>query len=253
MHAARALLLACLLALAAPAPAGAQAEAAADSGRLIVFDGDTPVANERFTVQFLGDSLAVTAVSERRLQDEQGRRHLYRKTMLLVADSRDLGLRSYFSVQEFQGRQTTRGLVPGDTSITYYVEHDGAGEARRLVQPPGRLYVLDSSLFSLFEVLCRGLAGRTFASRRVQMLVLSDSMTTPLATVTQLPPDTLRADSRRVPTRRYRYEDMGATFELWADARGRLMRLTHVGGTLHVEREPEPPAAAPRRRARSGR
>lgn len=253
MHAPRALLLAGLLVLLAPRPAAAQAQAAADSGRLIVFDGDMPVANERFTFQYLGDSLALTAVSERRLLDEQGGKHLYRKTMLLVADARDLGLRRYFSVQEFRGRQVTRGLVPGDTAITYYLEQDGAGEARRLVQPPGRLHVLDSSMFSLFEVLCRGLAGRTFTSRPVQMLVLADSMTTPLATITQLAPDTLRAGTRRVATRHYRYEDLGTTFDLWADARGRLMRLVHVGGSLHVEREPDPPAAAPRRRERASR
>src|SRR5512134_1029946 len=230
----RAVLVSALLALLAPALARAQATAPADSGRLIVFEGDLPVAHERFTFQFLGDSLALTAISERRLQDERGQRHLYRKTMLLVADARDLGLRRYFSVQEFLGQNTTRGLVPGDTSITYYVERDGAGEAHRLVQPPGRLYVLDSSLFSLFEVLCRGLADKTFTTRRVQMLALTDSMTVPLATVTRLRPDTLRAAGVRVIAQRYRYEDPGATFELWADPRGRLLRLAHAGSNLHV-------------------
>ena len=242
--------LATLLLLAAliPAPARAQV-AAADSGRLIVFDGDIPIAHERFSFQFQGDSLLLTAVSERRLQDEQGQRHLFRKTMLLVADSRDFGLRRYFSVQEFQGRKTTRGLVPGDTSITYYVEYDGLGEADRLVQPPGRLYVLDSSLFSLFEVLCRGLAGRTFTTRPVQMLALTDTMTTPLATVTMLRPDTLRWAGGSVATRHYRFEDESAVFELWADSRGRLVRLTHSASALHVEREPDAPAPAPRRKA----
>jgi hypothetical protein len=234
-----------LLAVLAPVPARAQGAAPADSGRLIVFDGETPIANERFSFLFTGDSLALTAVSERRLQDEHGQRHLFRKSMALIADARDLGLRRYFSVQEFQGHNLTRGLVPGDTSITYYVERDGAGEAKRLVQPPGRLYVLDSAMFSLFEVLCRGLAGKTFTTRRVQMLALADEMTTPLATVTQLPLDTLRAAGRRVPARHYRFEDPSATFELWADTRGRLLRLAHVGSALHVEREPDPPAAKP--------
>jgi hypothetical protein len=237
-----------LVALLAPAPARAQA--AADSGRLIVFQGDMPVANERFSFQFLGDSLALTAVNERRLLDDKGQRHLYRKSMLLVADARDFGLQRYFSVQEFQGRKVTRGLVPGDTSITYYVETDGVGDAIRHVQPPGRLYVLDSSLFSLFEVLCRGLAGRQFATRRVQLLALADSLTTPLASVTRLAPDTLRAPGRRVIASRYRFEDASVTFELWADERGRLLRLTHPASDLHVEREPDAPAAAPKRRAR---
>ena len=233
-------------------PVHAQETVAADSGRFIVFQGSVPVAHENFAFQWMGDSLLITALCQRTLLDEQGGRHPFRKSLSMVVDSRDLGLTRYTSVQEFQGHTLTRGLVPGDTSITYFGELDGGGNAMRLAQPPGRLYVMDSQLFSLFEVLCRSLAPKTFAMRRVQLLALSDSMTTPLATVTLRKPDTLRVGSRRVPTKHYTFADESVSFELWADDRGRMMRLTHDESELHVEREPDAPTPV-RRRARGAR
>jgi hypothetical protein len=236
-------LLLALLAFALPVVARADS-APPDSGRFIVFQGDMPVANEKFVFQFLGDSLALTAVSRRTMQDEQGQRHNFEKTMLLVADSRDLGLQRFLSIQDFRGNKISRGLVPGDTSITYYLEENGEGNAFRLVQPPGRLYVMDSPMFSLFEVVTRGLVGKTFKSRRMQLLALTDSMSTPLATVTTLKPETLQVGDRRVPVRRYKFEDPSAAFDLYADSRGRLMRLVHAPSGLHVEREPDPVAGS---------
>jgi len=248
------LLLALSLVVLGPRPAHAQASARADSGRFIVFSGETPVARERYVVQWLGDSLVFSAVSERQFQDEQGRRLPYQKVLGLVADARDLGLLRYVSNEDFRGSKIVRGLVPGDTSITYYQEHDGAGEAFRLVQPPGRLYVMESPLFSLFEVICRSLSEKTFTTRRVQLLALSDSLSTPVATVTRLAADTLGLGSQRVVTRHYRFEDPSATFDLWADARGRLIRLVHEPSGLHVEREPDasPPPERQPKRAGSG-
>ena len=240
-------LLACLT-LLLPAISRA-ASAPADSGRFVVFQGDMPVANERFTFLHQGDSLSLTAVSRRTMQDPEGKRHAYEKYMLLVADSRDLGLQRYLSIQTFQGETVHRGLVPGDTSVTYYLEQNGVGEAFRLVRPPGRLYVMDSPMFSLFEVVTRGLAGKQFASRRMQLLALTDSMSTPLATVVSLPPDTLQLMGRRVPVKHYRFEDPSASFELYADARGRLIRLVHAPSGLHVEREPDPIATKPAKAA----
>jgi len=237
-------LLFLLAALALPVVARADS-APPDSGRFIVFQGDMPVANEKFIFQFQGDSLTLTSVAQRTMQDEQGQRHPYEKYMVLVADARDLGLQRYHSIQKFQGNTIQRGLVPGDTSISYYVEENGGGEGFRLVQPPGRLYVMDSPMFSLFEVVTRGLSGKTFTTRRMQLLALSDSMTTPLATVTALQPDTLKMGSKRLPVRRYRFEDMSASFELYADSRGRLIRLVHELSGLHVEREPDAVVAKP--------
>ena len=247
-------LSACLV-LALPGVARADS-APPDSGLFIVFQGDMPIGNEKFTFQFLGDSLALTSVARRTLADENGARHQYEKSMVLVADARDFALQRYLSIQQFQGITVQRGLVPGDTSITFFFEEQGAGNAYRLVQPPGRLYVMDSPMFSLFEAVTRGLAGKQFTTRNMQMLALTDSMSTPIATVRMLKPDTLTFGTTRLPVRHYRFEDPGASFELYADSRGRLIRLVHEPTQLHVERDPDvapvKPAASKGKSAKSG-
>jgi len=194
----------------------------------------------------MGDSLLVSATTQREFQDPKGNRHGFMKTMLLVVDAHDLGLTRYLSNQKFNAHETVRGLLPGDTVMTYYAEYDGVGSADRLVQPPGRLFVLDPQLFTLFDVLCRSLAGKQFESRRVQLVAMApDTLTLPLATVTQEKPDTLSMGARRVPARHYALEDQGVRFDLWADSRGRMLRMANQPTGLRVERVSEPAPAVP--------
>jgi hypothetical protein len=74
-------------------------------------------------------------------------------------------------------------------------------------------------------------------------------MATPIAKVTRGQADTLRLGNRRVLARRYTFEDESATFQIWADMRGRMLKLTHDSG-LRVEREPDAAPAARRRATR---
>ena len=218
--------------------------ASADSGTFVIFDQAVPVANEHFSYQYMGDSLVISATTKRQFQDEHGGRHPFMKSMVLVVDSHDLGLMHYLSNQDFNDHKSVRGLVPGDTVMTYYAEYDGVGNADRVVQPPGRLFVLDTQLFTLFDVLCRSLAGKQFETRRVQLLALApDTLTMPLATVTVGKPDTLTLGTRRVPSKRYLLTDNGVQFDLWADARGRMLRVANAPSGLSVERAPDPPPA----------
>lgn len=243
--------LAALLLAVLPSGAPAQTVTHADSGRFVIFDRSVPVAREFHVYQFMGDSLVISATTERQFQDENGQRHDFTKSMLLVVNSQDLGLMRYLSNQDFNDHKGVRGILPGDTVMTYYDEYDGVGNAVRLVQPPGRLFVLDPQLFTLFDVLCRSVAGKQFETRGVQLVALApDSVTMPRAKLIMGRPDTLDAGGRRVPTRRYTLEDNDVSFELWADARGRMMRLENELTGLSVERVPEPqPAVTPRKRA----
>jgi len=240
-------LVACI-ALASARDARAQATAPVDSSQLIVFEDDRPVAHESNQFLNMGDSLVVYATVKRDFVDEQGTHHPLKKSMMLVVDSRDLGLIRYLSTQDFNDHEIQRGLIPGDTSMTYFIEMDGAGNADRVVRPPGRLFVMDSQLFTLFDVLSRSLANKTFTTRRVQVLALQpDSLAAPLATVTALGADTIQVGRSKQRVKHYAYEDQSARFELWSDANGRLVRLIHADSHLLVERV-EPPAAATTRK-----
>ena len=247
----RTLLLA-VLSLAGLAPiARAQSSTAPDSGLLVIFDHDTPIAHERYAYQFMGDSLVISAATQREFRDESGKRHPFLKTMVLTVDAHDLGLMRYLSNQDFNDHKTVRGLLPADTVMTYYKEYDGVGDADRLVQPPGRLFVLDPQLFTLFDVLCRSLAGKEFATRRVQLVALApDTLTMPLAIVTLQKPGTTRVGTRRVLLRHYSLDDHGVRFELWADPRGHMVRMANQPSGLSVELAPESArAVGPKRRA----
>ena len=249
-----ALLLVLATLLAAPR-AHAQTATSADSGMLVVYDGSTVVGREEFTWENQGDSLHVTAHASRPFVDPQGNRVRFEKDMEVVVDARDLGLKRYLSNQSFAGHKVVRGLLPEDTVLTYYNETDEVGDAVRLTQPPGRLFVLDSGLFSLFDVLTRSVVNKQFVTRRVQMLTLApDTLLMPVATLTRVPDDTLRIARRRVPTRRYVFEDASVRFDLWADLQGRMLRLAHADSGLRVERLPdEAPADRPRRAVRPKR
>jgi len=234
-----ALLLALVTALAPP-PVRAQAPAPSDSSQLVVFEHDQPVAHERNYYTNMGDSIVVEAETTRQFTDDKGQRHPFRKTMVLAVDSHDLGLIRYFSNQEFDGHRINRGVLAGDTSMTYYIELDGGGNADRVVQPPGRLFVMDSQMFSLFDVLCRSVVNKTFETRRVQVIALTtDSLAAPLATLASAGFDTLRLGKATVRAHHYTFEDPSARFDLWADPKGRLVRLTHAESGLRVERAPD--------------
>lgn len=228
-------------------PADAQARVSVDSTQFAVFEREVPVATERCMFNTMGDSLVVVATMQRTFVDEQGGRHPLRKSMMLVVDAHDMGLIRYHSTQQFDDHQIVRGLLPSDTSLTYFIELDGGGNADQVVQPPGRLFVMDSQMFSLFDVLSRSLANKTFTTRRVQLLALqTDSLAAPLATVTALGADTLLVGRSKQVVKHYAFEDESARFELWSDREGRLVRLIHADSGLRVERVPMSSASAPK-------
>ena len=234
------------------APAQAQTPTVSDSGVLVVYDHDVPVAHEKFIWQNFGDSLVVSATARRTLADDTGEKHPYEKNMMVVVDSRDLGLLRYQSDQKFQGQTAVRGILPGDTAFTYYTEFESSGSAERYAQPPGRLFVIDTPMFSLFDVLLRSLAGKDFTTRRMQLLVAStDTLSMPLATITRADPETVLIGERRLPAQHFILVDPSVQFELWADTKGRLLRLSHLGSGMRVERKQPALPAKPALRKRT--
>lgn len=237
-----ALLLALGLLLAPPAPRAQQAPATlTDSGRLIVLDRGTPVGYEDFQYERTGDSLVVSGLHTRTLRAPDGGTQKWVKKFGLVVDGRDLGLRSYTSNLEVGGQLTVKGVVPGDTVMTIYSEVDGAGTAERLVQPPGRLFVMDPPLFTLFDLICRSVSAQSLSKRPVELVTLGDPPGTARATMSAAGPDTIRWGGRRMIARRYLLEDDQGTFAAWVSPQGQMLRLVHDASGLEVLRE-EPAA-----------
>ena len=240
--------LAAVLAAAAPR---VFAQAATDSlvttltrGRFIVFDHGQPVATERFQYDRVADSMQVGAVIERRIRAKDGTIKAFHKTVSLVVDANDYGLRSYTSNTDFDGHKTIRGIQPGDTVMSVYSQNDEVGSADRIVQPPGRLIVMDPLVFTLFDVVCHTVQGHILKSRPISIVTLGATSATSQAMVTLAVADTIMWGGKRLISQRYTITDSSSTFHVWASPKGELLRLEHAESALVVLRE-EPPADPP--------
>lgn len=241
-----ALVLACVASVATPARAqqGADSVTVLDSGRLLVFSRGTPVGVEDFQYERRADSVLVSAMHTRHVAGEGGKTLKWVKKFGLVRGAGDDALHSYFSNLEFDGHVTTRGIVPGDTAMTIYSEFDGNGDALRITQPPGRYYIMDPMLFTLFDLVCRAVSERPLARRPIELVSLGQDPGSSEATVSAAGADTITWGGKRTITRRWLLEDADSRFVFWASPSGQMLRLLHEASGLEVLRE-EPKVARP--------
>lgn len=216
----------------------------------MVLDGNQVVASEEFEYVLQGDSVTVSATLKRKARGADGAVADLNKRMALVVDANDFGLRSYVSNLEFDGHTRVRGIIPGDTAMTVYDETDGGGGADRVLQPPGRLFVMDPGLFTLFDVVCKNLKGKPLTTKRpIQLIALAETVDAVEATVVFAGADTVVWGGKRTPMRKLQLSDPSGDFLAWVDGNGHLLRLEHAASGLVVMREepaaPKKPRAAP--------
>lgn len=209
-----------------------------DQGRFVIRSGGKQVGTEDFTFRVLADSLCLSSQSLTLQDPGDGKPDTVDKRLFLAVGKDDYVLHAYQSNETFRGKLQVRGIVMGDTLFTLYREYEGHGVGDRLVLPPGRMYVMDSRLYSLFELMCLSLKDQTFQQRPVFVLALGERDTIVEATVARAGRDTLRIGGKPTVTTRWRMTQGPVTLELWTDARGRLMRVAHPPTGLVVEREP---------------
>ena len=208
-----------------------------DQGNFILYQNDRAVGAEVFTVEVAGDSLIVASrLYETRTTDRGDEQ--FEKQMMLIASRSDFGLRSYQSTMTFRGQKLTRGIVMGDTALTLYRESEQGGVGDRIVAPPGRIFVVDARLFTLFDLICLSLHGKTFDSRPLTMLTLGARDSVLEATATDLGSETIRWGARPVQTRKLQITDGSTTFMVWANSAGKMLRLEHRESATRVERQP---------------
>lgn len=239
------------LALAAvlPGRVPAQISSTLDAGTLIVSVRGRQTSTEEFQYDQVGDSLQVTARARFRAPRRGQEPTDVTKDLVLVVNAIDFGLRHYVSRQAWDKHQITNSIEGiGDTVFTVSRQMDRAGAADRLVLPPGRLFVLDSQLFTLFDVICRNLAGKSFERRTINVVTFVPIPRVSESTVSSIGADTLRWGGQRVVTQKLRITDSSATFDVWVGPEGYLLRLENAPSGLRVEREP--PSATKRRTTR---
>ncbi len=224
-----------------------------DRGKLITYQGDVPVATEEFTYSRQGDSLLVTAGSERRRRLRDGSEQRLSKAMVLYVRAEDFGLLNYTSNETLDGQLVVRTIEPSDTLLTVHTEVEGVRGGTDLVaRPPGRIFAMDQGLFTLFDVIGRNLQHRIFGSRPVQLVVLGNETHNVEATATLAGADTVVWGGKRVVTERIALRDSTSAFTMWLSPEGHMLRLESEDGRLVVMREPPapPPVKRPRTKTR---
>jgi hypothetical protein len=234
--------MAALIAAPAAAPCRSAAEGASHPQQTlfeIAVNGRT-IGREMMTVEEGGDSIAIRSRTAQQFGVDS-----LRKALDMTVDSYDLNLRNYSSIQNFRGHSLRRGLSLHDTVFTSYRDQDGRGTGDTFVRPPGHLFVLDPGLFASFDLMCRMLRGRAFERRTVNLVVLSSTADTVIATpLVDGGLVTLKQKTRSVSARRMTLGDEPGAYHLWMATDGRLLRLEQVPSGLRVERVSAPPRRA---------
>lgn len=220
-----------------PGLAVAAAPAVVDSGSYTIYHHDRALGTENFSFESRGDSLVISShVFEPHLGPTAS--DTLEKHVTLVVKSDDHEIRSYESFQIFLGEKVSRGLNIEDTTYTSYLEVGDRGSGDVHARPPGQLYVTDTQVFVLYDVICRHLHGRTFETRPITMLALGIPDTMLSATATDLGIETIRWGARPVRARKLSISDADMQFFVWLSPQGNMLRLQQPEYGLRVEREP---------------
>jgi hypothetical protein len=239
--------------LAAPFAGPARAQIL-DQGTFKLYQGDRALGAETFTFESAAESLVVRARQSLVVPTSQGDETLDKAADLLLG-RHDYMLRQYQSNRNFRGGELIRALIVADTHYVAYREGEGrigTGDAR--VLPPGRLFVMDSQLVTLFDLIVRSVHGQAFESRPINLLALGPRDTMLEASVVERGTETIRWGAKPVVAHKLEIvADSRTTFTAWTGTNGELLRLTEPMSGLRVEREAPPvkrrAAAPPKSRA----
>jgi len=207
-----------------------------DYGAYEVYQGDRAIGTETFAFERHGDSLFVHCATESEIP-RPNRVFKLDKSMRLLTRAGDGSLLLYESVQQLDDDRLVRAISPHDTAMTVYRENQNAGSGDTIVKPPGRLYIIDAQLFTLFDVIVRDFADREFDKRRLQMFVLAARDTLVEGSITDLGTETIRWGAKPVQARKLRIGDTQAEFVAFVGPQGYMLELREPVTGLRVIRK----------------
>jgi hypothetical protein len=229
-----------LVAAAIVATPAASRSGVIDQGSFKIYRHDRALGAEIFEITEGHDSLVVRTRQYLTIPTPRGDEPVERGADLMVSRT-DFSLRDYSSTRTFLGTITKRGLALADTHYVAYREGDRGGEGESRVLPPGRLYVMDAQLVTLFDLICRSFHAKSFESRAINLLALGPRDTLLVAQAVVLPNETIRWGEKPIVARKLQIvADSQTTFTLWVGPKGQMLRLSEPVGGLRAERDPPP-------------
>ena len=211
-----------------------------DEGKLVISQQGRQVRLEDFKLDRHGDTLIVISASYRVGPD--GPAPVADKTLMMLMGALDYALGYYSSAQVIGPDTLRRGIVieGGDTVLTAYRERNQSGRGDRVAMPPGRLFILDPPLFTMFDLLAHNLRGKEFDRRPVNVFVLGDADSMLTVTVADVGHEVIRWGGRAVTARKLTISDENTAFVMWVAPDGRMLRLQQAQHDILVERKTPP-------------
>ena len=214
-----------------------------DSGTFHVYFRDRLLGSETFSFEPKGSSVLVYSNVEQILPSPHGDQRLEKK-INLTFNALDYDLLNYSSEQNFLGRRLLRGLSIFDTTFTVYRESAETGGGDTYTRPPGRLFVIDSQAFALFDILLRSLHGRQLGERTLPVIILGE----PRDSVMEIllspgPRETIQLNGKPRSARQILLSDGSSRFIAWVSENGAMLRLDQPATGLRVERIDSAPGA----------
>jgi hypothetical protein len=231
-----------LLLLAALAgPPAANAAALMDQGSFKLYQGQHALGAETFEYVTTQDSLVIRARQSLVVPTSHGDERLEKGADILLGRD-DLGMRAYQSTLNFRGQKLVRALVFADTHYVAYREGEGlisTGDSYAL--PAGRMFVMDSQVMTMFDLICRSLHGESFERRPINLLALGPRDTLLEAIVVARGTETIPWGGKPVVAHKFDIiADTRTTFTAWVSPLGQLLRLVEPVSGLRVMRDPPP-------------
>jgi hypothetical protein len=211
-----------------------------DEGAFVISQNGKPVRLENFAIERTRDTLLVRASSRIALPGQDQRP--VDKSMVLLVGPLDFAMGSYWS-QLAAGPDTLRRgveVTPGDTVFTVWREFNRRGVGDLFAQPPGRMYILDSPLFTTFGFIGWTLQGKLCDRRPITVFVLGARDSLVNATVTDVAEETLHWGGRPVQARKLVIADERMSFTAWFSPDGRMLRLEQPQTGIRVDRKSPP-------------
>ncbi len=170
------------------------------------------------------DSVIAASAVHYLLHDRRGSATLEKRTVSIsrALDSYPL---FYQSHQQIGGRTLTFGLTTSDTTANFYREAEGRGIAKVIGVPPGRLYVLDPSVYERVEAMVTDFFASP-AQSRLQNVVMTPRDTVVQVRLTRGPLETIDLPGRgKVQATRVDLFDDLTLIQTWVDEHGLLLQV----------------------------
>jgi len=228
----------------------ATAPKADDAGSLVILQYDRPVGREDFTITTRRDSVILKSKSTLTYDPAQPTRTKYMECILRADNWVLLGYTSAQTILDVDHRVR---IAPGaDTTLTIYKEQGINGVGDTYYRPPGRLYVLDAMMYSLFQVMSQSLGPLDFKERTISVVTVGARDTVVEALIRKLPDESIRWGNKPMTAHKLRFEQGVLALDVWTDTRHRVLRITHDPSGLAVERKAPAVKAAAKPKPKPG-